>query len=95
MFSGQYDKLLPRDGSSRILLDINPTCFQAIVDYLNEMSISSTDDPPDPPSVAHEFQYILLHQVELFGFSDIVPITLLPRNSSIVKDENHATKLHE
>ena len=29
-----------------IFLDVDPTCFQAIVDCLNELTISSKDSPP-------------------------------------------------
>ena len=37
LFSGRWDKKLSRDGHGRIFLDVDPTCFQAIVDYLSEM----------------------------------------------------------
>ncbi len=39
LFSGRWEKKLMRDGHGRIFLDVDPTCFQAIVDYLNEMTI--------------------------------------------------------
>ena len=35
LFSGRWDMKLMRDGHGRIFLDVDPTCFQAIVDYLN------------------------------------------------------------
>ncbi|KAL7553651.1 hypothetical protein ACHAWF_016997 [Thalassiosira exigua] len=50
LFSGRGDKKLQRDGSGLIFLDVNPVCFQAIVDHLNEMTISSEEDPPSPPA---------------------------------------------
>ena len=40
-------------------LYVNPTCFRAIVDYLNGMMISSEDSPPSPPSVDDEHEHIL------------------------------------
>jgi hypothetical protein len=57
LFSGRWDKKLMRDGQGRIFLDVDPTCFQAIVDYLNEMTISSEDCPPSPPSVDDEHMH--------------------------------------
>jgi len=89
LFSGRWDKKLQRDSNGRIFLDVNSVCFQAIVDYLNEMTISSEDNPPESPSVDDEHKHILRHQLELFGimtkFSD----------SNIIKDEGHATQLHD
>ncbi|KAL7549023.1 hypothetical protein ACHAWF_014432 [Thalassiosira exigua] len=66
LFSGRWDKKLQRDGSGRIFLDVNPVCFRAIVDHLNEKAISSEDDLPSPPSVGDEDNYILRRQLELF-----------------------------
>jgi hypothetical protein len=67
LFSGRWDTKLMQDGHGRIFLDIDPTCFQAIVDFLNEMTISSKDSPPSLPSVDDEHKHILSHQLELFG----------------------------
>ena len=39
LFSGRWDKKLQLDSNGRIFLDVNPVCFQAIVDYLNELTI--------------------------------------------------------
>ncbi|EJK56342.1 hypothetical protein THAOC_23795, partial [Thalassiosira oceanica] len=52
VFSGLYEKKLPRDREGRIFLDLCPDEFQAIVDYLNELSISSPDDLPTLPEEA-------------------------------------------
>ncbi|KAL7524785.1 hypothetical protein ACHAWF_003538, partial [Thalassiosira exigua] len=67
LFSGRWDKKLQRDSDGRIFLDVNPKCFRAIVDHLNEMAISSEEDPPSPPSVGDEDKRILRSQLELFG----------------------------
>ena len=64
LFSGRWDKKLMRDGHGKIFLDVDPICFQAIVDFLNEMTISSKDSPPSPPSVDIEHKHILNHQLE-------------------------------
>jgi hypothetical protein len=93
LFSGRWDKKLMRDGHGRIFLDVDPTCFQAIVDYLNEMTISSKDSPPSPPSVDDEHKIILNHQLELFSFG------LGPEHSffdsTIIKDAGGCVMLHE
>ncbi|MBZ4217963.1 hypothetical protein, partial [Klebsiella aerogenes] len=73
----------PRTG--RIFLDVNPTCFQAIVDYLGVMMISSKKSPPNPPSFHEEPNLIIQPELELFG---IVPKMMMP-DSNIIKDEGH------
>ena len=65
--NGRWDKKLQRDNDGRIFLDVNPKCFQAIVDYLNELAISSEDNPPHPPSIAEEHKHVLQHYLYLFG----------------------------
>lgn len=70
IFSGRWDEKLPRDRDGRIFFDINPTCFQAIVDYLNELKISTEENPPEPLSVDDEFQNIMTYQLEFFGLTD-------------------------
>ena len=68
LFSGRWDKKLQRDGSGRIFLDINGDCFQAIVDFLNEMTISSEEDPSEPPTVDDDgYRQVLGQYLELFG----------------------------
>ena len=92
LFSGRWDKKLQRDNDGRIFLDVDPACFQAIVDYLNELAISSEDNPPHPPSVDDEHKHILKHQLGLFGLSDQMPEEL--PDSTIIKDETKASLLH-
>jgi hypothetical protein len=91
LFSGRWDKKLMRDGHGRIFLDIDPICFQAIVDYLNEMNISSKDSPPSPPSVHDGHKHILNTQLELFG---LLPECSLP-DSKIIKDVGDCVMLHD
>jgi hypothetical protein len=93
LFSGCWDKKVMRDGHGRIFLDIDPTCFQAIVDYLNEMTISSKDSPPSPPSVDDEHKIILNHQLLLFGLVSECPPSL--PDSIIIKDVGDFVTLHQ
>jgi len=91
LFSGRWDKKLQRDSQGRIFLDVNPICFQAIVDYLNELLISSEDNLPSLPTVDDEHKDIMQHQLELFG---------LRRgrgefDSKIVKDNRLIDQLHD
>jgi hypothetical protein len=94
LFSGRWDKKLIRDDAGRIFLDVNPVCFQAIVDSLNEVKISTDDCPAAAPSVDPELKDILMHQIDLFGLKDFLFPVELP-DSSIVKDLNHAKTLHD
>lgn len=60
LFSGRWDKKLQCDSNGRIFLDVNPTCFHAIEDYLNELTISSEGNLPTPPHVDEEMKNILI-----------------------------------
>eukprot|EP00970_Alexandrium_tamarense_P011712 scaffold2566_cov125-Alexandrium_tamarense.AAC.15 len=83
LFSGRWDKKLQRDGDGRIFLDVNPVCFQAIVDYVNELKISSSDSPPSVSTVDEELDHILMHQLELFGLTDVLPMAPIPESTII------------
>jgi hypothetical protein len=85
LFSGRWDKRLQRDGKGRIFLDVNPVCFQAIVDYLNELVISPPNFPCEPPHVESELKHVLRHDLDLFGITD--EITLFD-NSKILSNIN-------
>jgi hypothetical protein len=89
LFSGRWDKKLQRDSHGRIFLDVDPLCFEAIVDYLNEMMISSKDSPPSPPTVDDEHSYVLDRHLELFGIAVGLP------GSRIIKENGMSIKLHD
>ncbi|KAL7551469.1 hypothetical protein ACHAWF_016770 [Thalassiosira exigua] len=90
LFSGRWEKKLQRDSNGRIFLDVNPTCFQAIVDCFHELAISSEDDPPSPPSVDEDYMKTIRHQFELFG---LLKKTEMPE-SKIVETIEEADCLH-
>eukprot|EP00984_Skeletonema_dohrnii_P009022 scaffold3383_cov129-Skeletonema_dohrnii-CCMP3373.AAC.2 len=69
LFSGRWDKKLLQDSSGRIFLDVNGDCFQAIVDYLNELAISSEDERTKMPTISDEYKYLLSQYTVLFGLS--------------------------
>ena len=54
----------------RIFLDVNPACFKATVDFLNEYKISSPENRPDPPFVDFEHEQYLCSLLSAFGLSD-------------------------
>merc|ERR1712194_613803 len=93
MGSGRWDKMLQRDGRGRIFLDVDPVGFRAIVDYLNEMAISSEENPPALSIADDENKQTLRHQLELFGLLDETKAEL--PESNIVKDVDDATQLHK
>jgi hypothetical protein len=90
MFSGRWDEKLIRDGSGRIFLDVNGDCLGSIVDYLNELAISSEEEPPERPRVDDELQHILAHQMDLFGLTTIPQI-----ESNIIKESSEMYILHD
>ena len=54
LFSGRWDKRLPRDSDGRLFLDVNPKCFLAVVDYLNDCKITPTDCSPKMQHLGEE-----------------------------------------
>ncbi|KAL9179985.1 hypothetical protein ACHAXT_007955 [Thalassiosira profunda] len=90
LFSGRWDKKLQKDSKGRLFLDVNPVCFQAIVDHLSELAIASAENPASPPCVGDEYKHILGQHLELFGLCT----TSMPE-SNIVKTAKEAEWLHE
>ena len=86
LFSGRWDKKLHRDGSGRIFLDVNPTAFRAIADYLNELVISAEDEEPLHPwknggKLTHFYTY--------FGLRDDF------FDSNIIRQTSHLHTIHQ
>mmetsp|Transcript_39437 Transcript_39437/g.82468 ORF Transcript_39437/g.82468 Transcript_39437/m.82468 type:complete len:799 (+) Transcript_39437:332-2728(+) len=91
LFGGCWDKKLQRDIHGRIFLDVNSSAFQNICDYLNEMAISPSDDPPrHPTSDDCENQYIIDHLLEVFTLKNSFDSTIIINNES-----NNISQLHE
>lgn len=94
LFSGRWDKELQRDNNGRIFLDVNPVCFQLILDFLVERSMAVAEDSiQEPPSVDEEYKHIFEHQLELFGLTDVIP-KMKTLDSSIIKKGSHVELLH-
>lgn len=89
LFSGRYDQKSRRDADGRIFLDVNPVCFQAIVDYLNELAITPDGVSTSPPTVEADLGHILNHQLELFGLNEKFI------GSAIMKDGDNIAQLRE
>lgn len=93
LFSGRWDDKLSRDDNGRIFLDVNPEVFQAIVDYLNEMMISSEDDPSEPPVPPNdEDRQVLAQYLEIFLLR--VPPPQMP-DSNIITQYSQVKLLHK
>ena len=94
LFSGRWDKTLCRDSSGRIFLDVNGDYFQAIVDFLNEMTISSEEHPSEPPTMgggdAGQKQ-VLAQYLELFGLR--IPPAM--PDSNIITQYSQVKLLHK
>jgi len=92
LFSGRWEKKLQRDGSGRIFLDVNGDCFQAIVDFLNEMTISSEEHPSEPPTMIDVgYKQVLVQYLELFGLR--IPPQM--PDSNIITQYSQAKLLHK
>ena len=87
LFSGRWDKKFSRDVRGRIFLDVNPTFFKCIVDYLNERKISPPDDLPNHPRVVDPGNAVFFNNMLIaFGFYDY---------STILKDPKLIDKIYE
>ena len=49
MFSGRYDRSLPKDASGRFFVDDNPRCFQKLVEALQLRKIAKANDKIGAP----------------------------------------------
>lgn len=85
LFSGRWEKQLNRDSKGRIFLDVNPVCFQAIIDHLNEYEISPPDEPPEFPTVDPDNQGFLDVLLKVFGIEPEINL-----DSTILTDTKHA-----
>eukprot|EP00984_Skeletonema_dohrnii_P027405 scaffold16953_cov79-Skeletonema_dohrnii-CCMP3373.AAC.1 len=61
-----------------------------IVDYMNELTISSEEDPPEYPIVNEELEQLFQYQLQLLGLSD--PAAIL--GSEIIKKFSHGYVIH-
>jgi len=66
LFSGRWDKEIQRDGLDRIFLDVNPECFQSIINYLYVLKHSSEENLSQYLSVGNEFKQIFKHLLLYF-----------------------------
>ena len=90
LFSGRWEKQLHRDSKGRIFLDVNPTCFKCIVDYLNECKIAPPENPPELPRVDAENQIFLDCLLTAFGL-DATPTNHV--DSTILNESSHIRAL--
>eukprot|EP00957_Ditylum_brightwellii_P191896 14608117-Ditylum_brightwellii.AAC.1 len=66
LFSGKWDKEIQRDGFDCIFLDVNPECFQIIINYLYLLNHSSEEKIPQYLSVDNELKLIFNHMLLYF-----------------------------
>ena len=62
--------VLPRDSDGRVFLDVNPKCFEEVVDYLNDCKITPTDCSPKMPHLGEEDDTALQQLILSFGLRD-------------------------
>ena len=78
-----------RDEDGRIILYVNPVCFQEVVDYLNVRKIAPTDSTPGKPHVGKEnnilFQQLLL--VFGLGYDRFVYSKKYVRKSKVIENK--------
>ena len=49
LFSEWWGIRFPRDGNGTVFLDVNPKCFESVVDYLIKRNIAPPDSPLEMP----------------------------------------------
>jgi hypothetical protein len=74
LFSGRWDKKLLRDKKNRIFLDVDPVCFQIILDYLTQCSELPGDSLlPSLPEVNKELKATFGCLCTFFGIVVVKP----------------------
>ena len=67
LFSGLWDKHLPREEDGRVFLDVNPKFFWAVVCYLNKHMITLPEYSLIIPNLGEENNTVLQHIMLEFG----------------------------
>eukprot|EP00957_Ditylum_brightwellii_P209581 15362331-Ditylum_brightwellii.AAC.1 len=67
LFSGRWDKEIQRDAFDQIFLDVNPECFQRIINYLSMLKSSLEEDLSQYLQVDKDLQLIFDHTMTYFG----------------------------
>ena len=70
LFSGRWDKKLPRDEGGRMFLDVDPKCFGSVADYLNNRMITLPDYSLKILYLGEEDNTILKQLLLAFGLRD-------------------------
>ena len=93
LFSGRWENRLLRDRRGRVFLDVNPTCFRTMLDFLCTYKLASPDDPLDPPDVPEELQGPFDALADFFGMREVfrppstldTTISLTPQQSAALE----------
>eukprot|EP00957_Ditylum_brightwellii_P085925 6537010-Ditylum_brightwellii.AAC.1 len=70
LFSGQWKRELQCNKMCPVFLDLNPVCFQSILDYLVETKLYTEDRTPKSPNTDLEYEHILLCMIRYFDIDD-------------------------
>jgi len=93
LFSGRWENQLQKDGKGHIFLDVNPSCFKSIVDYLNERNISPPDAPLDPPFVEKDDEVFLDRLLKMFGMCGMDKVYCPALDTTTLTESSHAEAL--
>jgi hypothetical protein len=69
LFAGEWDDHLLLDDKGRIFMDLDPSLFETILEYLSTAKISGVEDPllPKLPYVGHDKHEVFCLYLEFFG----------------------------
>lgn len=73
LFSGRWDKVLPKDRDGRIFLDLDPVQFRALLSWLvdtKRMAPGGVQDPPPIETLPPEYQVGFLEMCDLLCSKD-------------------------
>eukprot|EP01052_Picozoa_sp_SAG31_P032813 SAG31_NODE_3637_length_4035_cov_1.699695_2_plen_723_part_00 len=95
LFSGRWENRLLRDKKGRMFLDVNPTCFKKIVDFLSLVKIADPDDMPSLPEVAAEDQTTFDRLCDFFGLTEALapPTPYVTLDSILVQNTAYSKAL--
>ena len=95
LFSGRWEKALPRDASGRIFIDDNPVCFQKMVEALQIRKIARADDKVESPAIEEDQAFYFSLMVDRYGLGRLLygSAWLDVDSTVLLRDPEHRRKL--
>lgn len=97
LFSGRWERALPRDASGRVFIDDNPVCFQKMVEALQARKIAKPDDKVEPPAIDPDQAFYFSAMVGRYGLGRLLygSACLEVDSTVLLRDPDHKQQLRK